>query len=48
MMATTHGSDAEAMIEVRLDDAIQREDEVQEIVWRGVLTQLSRIRAEDT
>ena len=45
MLVATHGDDAEAHAEDKLADALERGHEGDEIVWRGVITQLARIRA---
>lgn len=44
MLIATHGADAEATAELNLNRAIADGHEGNEIVWRGVITQLREIR----
>ena len=37
MLVSTHGDDAEAHAQAKLADALECEDETNEIVWRGIL-----------
>ena len=46
MLISTHGDDAEAHAVAKLAEAEAAKDEGGEIVWRGVITQLERIRCE--
>lgn len=46
MLVSAHGDDAEAAAGERLNTALAADDEAGEIVWRGVLTQIERIRSE--
>lgn len=46
MLNTVHGKEAEGVAGERLAQAIESGDEADEIVWRGILTQLERIRSE--
>lgn len=45
MLVATHGAEAEAVAFDRLNSALECGDESNEIVWRGILTQLTKIRA---
>lgn len=47
MLVATHGSEAEAVASDRLNNALALGDEAYEIVWKGVLTQLAKIRAAE-
>lgn len=44
MLISVHGDGAEAHAAAKLVDAQERQHEGDEIVWQGILTQLSRIR----
>ena len=45
MLISVHGDGAEAHAAAKLGDAKARQDEGDEIVWQGIITQLGRIRA---
>ncbi len=45
MLVASHGDGAEAHAEAQLRDAEERAHEGDAIVWRGVLSQLGRIRS---
>lgn len=46
MLVSTRGDEAESHAEAKLAEAVTSDSEGDEIVWRGVLTQLAKIRAE--
>jgi hypothetical protein len=46
MLVTAHGDLAEAHAEAKLAEACRRQHEGDEIIWRGIITQLGRVRAE--
>lgn len=48
MLISVRGDSAEAHAQSKLDEALKSEHEGDEIVWRGVITQLARIRADQT
>jgi len=45
MLVATHGEESEAIANERLNDAQEGGREGDEIVWRGILTQLEKIRS---
>lgn len=44
MLVATRGGDAESHAQAKLAEAKEQGDEAGEIVWSGVITQLSRLR----
>ena len=47
MLVATHGIEAESVASDRLNNALECDDEADEIIWSGVLTQLAKIRASE-
>lgn len=47
MLVSTRGEQAEAYAETKITEACADGSESEEIVWRGVLTQLCRIREKE-
>jgi hypothetical protein len=46
MLISTHGDDAETHAQGKLTEALDQGDEGGQIVWTGIITQLSRIRPD--